>query len=355
LKTAGGNLDLGGKADYNTLKASLRLPPLFLRNIYLVVAYAENGDLRREGNLVGMTEDRARDFLVVPVLQALSLLHKEGIVHRDLKPENCLVDKDNCLLLADFGLSMYSGVGREGESGTPSDDDASPRTSDGTSESPDKLDSIASAALLEERAAACSILASVAAGTPLYTAPEVLFCMFQNQPMNEAVQPKNDVWALGVMLLEVLTGIHPFSPDACASGQSNNVMHNIAHTKSVSLPAFLSPMIADFLSLALKRDPHLRPSAAELLQHPWITSPVRQVQKVRPGSMSSLRLPSTCGTPSSHSSDHCSHEDDEEEPPVLSCAHRISQMQSLVDPSSGPASHRRIVTVAFEGQECWED
>ena len=323
---------------YHVMKHSC----LVLRNIYLVVAYAENGDLRRQGNLMGMTERRAKDFLAVPILHALSLLHKEGIVHRDLKPDNCLVDKDNNLMLADFGLSMYSSVGW--------DDAVQSLATD--AESTDKGTSSVSIALLEERAAACKVLADVAAGTPLYTAPEVLLCMFQNQPMNSAVQPKNDVWAFGVMLLEVLTGIHPFSPESCSNGQSSNVMYNIAHVKSVSLPSFLSPALIDFLTLALQRNPEQRPSAAELLQHPWIKDPDGSlVEKGRTGSMVSLRLPSTCGTPSSRCSDQCGEGDDEEEQPlILNCA-QIFQVNVV----ASSASHRQTATVAFEGQDCWED
>lgn len=107
------------------------------------------------------------------------------------------------------------------------------------------------------------LLAS-AGGTPLYTAPEVMLAMFQSRVMADVVGHKNDVWALALMAVEVLTGHHPFSKDP-------NVLYSIAHHACVKLPSHLSKDCADFLAAALDRDPCLRPTAEELLQHPWMT------------------------------------------------------------------------------------
>ncbi len=55
------------------------------------------------------------------LLQSVALIHSKGIIHRDLKPSNVLVDENNDLFLADFGLSEHVGnIGeREGIMGTP--------------------------------------------------------------------------------------------------------------------------------------------------------------------------------------------------------------------------------------------
>lgn len=214
------------------------------KHVYMVVEYADGGDLRK--HMVGLPERRVRDFIAAPLLMALALLHQQGIVHRDLKPDNVLVHH-NKALLADFGLAMYC------------------------AEAPPTPELLGNA----EQAAACACLANNAGGTPLYTAPEVLLAMFKSEPMQSVVQPKNDVWALGILVLEALSGSHPFSPENCST-YNGNVMYTIAHHKSVNLPSNLSPEVKDFLAKALQRDPGLRPTAEELLHHPWVNAAARR-------------------------------------------------------------------------------
>lgn len=94
---------------------------------------------------------------------------------------------------------------------------------------------------LEVAAAAAPSDASLAAcGTPMYTAPEVLLAMFCSQKLRPVVTPKNDVWSLGLMLLEAATGQHPFSEEACMAA-GGNVMYNVAFHKTVALPDTLGP------------------------------------------------------------------------------------------------------------------
>ena len=269
-------------------------------------------------------------------------------MHRDLKPDNVLVGADNQVMVADFGLSMYSNVGQEtSPSCQPPADDNSIRgdhdDAEARSQAVDDSDAEVGTSL-EELATCCSSLANSAAGTPLYTPPEILSLMFKNQPMQPAVQPKNDVWALGIMLLEAITGFHPFNPDPCGGAHGGNVMYNIANLKSVTLPMHLSPELTDFLTLALKRNPEERASASELLRHPWMSIPLRGAKA---GSMSSLHLPSSC-TPSSRSSDigELGLPDDSSDEMPLSCcarleAHDLGSMSSCRRP--------------FAAFDCWED
>ncbi|MBL4848464.1 MAG: protein kinase [Planctomycetes bacterium] len=94
---------------------------------------------------------------------ALGAAHAQGLVHRDLKPANLLVDPDGRVRITDFGLSWHAG-----------------------------LDSLTqSRALL---------------GTPLYMAPEV----WSAPGKASRRQPAMDVWSLGVLLYEALTGQHPY-------------------------------------------------------------------------------------------------------------------------------------------------
>uniref|UniRef100_A0A7S0X010 Protein kinase domain-containing protein n=1 Tax=Chlamydomonas leiostraca TaxID=1034604 RepID=A0A7S0X010_9CHLO len=267
------------------------------RCIYMVISWADGGDLR--GHMAGMSERRLREFVVAPLLQALVQLHAQGVVHRDIKPDNVLVHQGR-VLLADFGLAVYHDPSPHN---SPEDSEDSGHSTQGSgcdelciahplscacsdsssigdcSDGELSADAEAGAALAHQRlkqrlgggstggmrrpASSPELLAS-AGGTPLYTAPEVLLAMFQSRIVSDVVGHKNDVWALAMMALESLTGHHPFSHDA-------NVLYSIAHHTRVKLPTHISRECSDFLAAALQRDPCLRPTAAELLEHPWIT------------------------------------------------------------------------------------
>jgi serine/threonine protein kinase len=118
--------------------------------------------------------------LIVPVLRALARAHKRGIVHRDLKPANIMIgalDALGTIKLLDFGIAKTS----EGD-----------RDAMATTES----------ALL---AAAHGLTPDGATpGTPAYMAPE--------QWRDETVDPRADLWAVGIILYELLTGVHPLAP-----------------------------------------------------------------------------------------------------------------------------------------------
>jgi len=107
--------------------------------------------------------DRLRLFL--QVLAAVDHAHRHLIIHRDLKPSNILVDRNGQVKLLDFGIAKLL------------DDDARQRT---------QLTQVAGCAL-----------------TPRYAAPE--------QVANEAISTATDVYALGVVLYELLTGQSPYA------------------------------------------------------------------------------------------------------------------------------------------------
>jgi serine/threonine-protein kinase len=107
---------------------------------------------------------RARIALFLQVLSAVEHAHKHLVVHRDLKPSNILVDTEGQVKLLDFGIAKLLGVAD-------------------------------SAAALTQRAGA--------AMTPLYAAPEQLLA--------ESISTLTDVFSLGVVLHELLTGTLPYS------------------------------------------------------------------------------------------------------------------------------------------------
>ena len=95
----------------------------------------------------------------VQILQALGYLHRRGILHRDLKPANVLINADGLVKVLDFGLALDKTRGKSGS-------------------------------------------VEGAVGTLNYMAPELI--------MEESPSIGSDLWAVGVMLCEALTGHHPF-------------------------------------------------------------------------------------------------------------------------------------------------
>lgn len=141
---------------------------------FLLTEFIEGVDLRRLMTLGELTPTESLRLLP-QICAALQYAHDKGIVHRDVKPENVLVDLDGQVKIADFGLARI--VGRDG---------------------PDTL------RLTRE---------SQRVGTPHYMAPE--------QWRGALVDHRADVFALGVMLYELLTGQLPvgdFPPPSSRPG-----------------------------------------------------------------------------------------------------------------------------------------
>lgn len=124
-------------------------------------------------------------------------------------------------------------------------------------------------------------------GTPMYMSPEVI--KGENPGRAGAV----DVWSLGCVILEMVTGRRPWS------NLDNEwaIMYNIAQGNPPQLPSTdqLSPSGIDFLNKCFYRDPKRRASAVELLQHEWIMCIRNQV--VEPPTPSDTSSNSAQSTP----------------------------------------------------------
>ncbi|KAI1487264.1 hypothetical protein F5X96DRAFT_162874 [Biscogniauxia mediterranea] len=211
------------------------------------------------GSLAGLLEHgRIEDEQVVMVyalqlLEGLAYLHESHIAHRDIKPENILLDHNGVIKYVDFGAAKV--IARQGRT-------------------------------LVHGLAATKPNKSMT-GTPMYMSPEVI--KGENPGHAGAV----DVWSLGCVILEMVTGRRPWS------NLDNEwaIMYNIAQGNPPQLPGpdQLSPQGIDFLEKCFVRDPRKRASAVELLQHEWIMCIRSQV--VEPPTPSDTSSSSAQSTP----------------------------------------------------------
>ncbi len=182
---------------------------------YIVMRYLNGGTLKdvMGQGLLPLTDV---SYLLGQVAAALDYAHRQGIVHRDIKPSNIMVDQEGNAFVSDFGLGrMVAGRG-----------------------------------LSHEITASGAIL-----GTPSYMSPE--------QILGHEVDHRADIYALGVILFQMLTGQLPY----VAEGAMNLLMMHV----NDPIPNILEqnpglPMdIADIVGRALAKDPHDRfTSAADL-------------------------------------------------------------------------------------------
>ena len=137
---------------------------------FLLMEHVDGVNLRQAMKAGRFTPEQA--LAIVPsICEALQFAHDHGIVHRDIKPENLLLDKTGRVKIADFGIARMMGVALDPDSGVASPDVAG---------------------LTQE-----SVL-----GTPRYMAPE-------QSARPAQVDHRADIYSLGVVLYELLTGELP--------------------------------------------------------------------------------------------------------------------------------------------------
>jgi tetratricopeptide (TPR) repeat protein len=192
------------------------------RGPYLVTELVEGRTVRAmlaEGPMPAL---RALD-VAIQAARGLQKAHERGVVHRDIKPENLMLTGDGFVKILDFGLAKLA--------------------------RPD--DTLAAASIEHGLTAPGMIL-----GTPAYASPEQL----QGQP----VDARTDVFALGIVLYEMLSGRHPFRRES-AIGTLNAILHEPTPPLPVAaggIPAEL----ADVVQRAVAKSPEARFASARELE-----------------------------------------------------------------------------------------
>jgi serine/threonine-protein kinase len=174
--------------------------------VYMVMEWCEGRLLRDILNEGRIAPDRAVR-ITLAVLEALEYIHDNGVVHRDLKPENIMVDADDNVKLIDFGIAG----------------DAAAR-----------------------RLTYANLTAAL--GSPNYISPE--------QVKGKRGDGRSDVYAMGVILYEMLTGKLPFTGSSPMQVINDRLL-NYPMPPSVADPS-VSPQLQEVLYRALERDPRNR-------------------------------------------------------------------------------------------------
>ncbi len=183
--------------------------------IYMVMEWCDGRLLRKVLDEGRISQDRAIR-IAIGVLDALEYIHANGVAHRDLKPENIMVDDQDNLKLIDFGIA--------GD-------------------------------IAARRLTYANFTATL--GTPNYISPE--------QVKGKRGDGRSDLYSVGVILYEMLTGKLPFTgPSPMAAMNERLLNHPIP--PRVADPS-VSPQLQEVIYRALERDPRNRYPTAHEFRH----------------------------------------------------------------------------------------
>jgi len=195
-------------------------------SVYIIMEYCQYGDLQKFQNKKPFSHKHIQNYML-QLRDALQYLRSKNIVHRDLKPQNILLTSPIHIKITDFGLARY--INLETELHTP----------------PEHED-----------------LFSTYCGSPIYMSPEIL----NHQQYNS----KSDLWSLGVILYELITGTPPF-----IAKNIKNLVHQV-NTEKINLDKIDRTLISDdcfnLLCNLLNRDKSGRVDWDEFFTHKWFSN-----------------------------------------------------------------------------------
>eukprot|EP01098_Paradermamoeba_levis_P014259 TRINITY_DN6749_c0_g1_i1.p1 TRINITY_DN6749_c0_g1~~TRINITY_DN6749_c0_g1_i1.p1 ORF type:complete len:405 (-),score=88.18 TRINITY_DN6749_c0_g1_i1:312-1526(-) len=188
---------------------------------------------------LGLPEAEVRKYFS-QLLLAVKFLHERGISHRDLKTENIMMCDDGRLKLIDFGCSTFreTTIHQQELTGFSCPEDLN--------------------------------LNRTVVGTPLYCPPEIILCACKGYDSKMA-----DMWSLGIILFELLTGRRPFSTSSFSALQRYLKIY-IAHADTYDFPWELpdqevrckvTPLAQDLVQKLLRPEPQQRLKPHEAQKH----------------------------------------------------------------------------------------
>lgn len=182
---------------------------------YIIMEYVDGMTLKDMIREMGHLSSDAVVRMGIRILAAVDHAHKNGIVHRDIKPQNILVNKEGKVKVADFGIAR----------------------------------------LKAEQNTKMSLRSASALGSVHYISPE--------QASGEIADEKSDLYSVGVVLYEMLTGKVPFDGETTVSVALKHLNEEPASMRT--LDPSISKALDEVVLRALKKDPAQRyQSAAEM-------------------------------------------------------------------------------------------
>ena len=182
--------------------------------VFLVMELVEGSTLRDFLNQQGAVSIEQMFQLMTPVISALAAAHKIGIIHRDIKPENILISKDRRVKVADFGLARNMAIGQT-----------------------------------------MTVESSVVLGSVSYLSPE--------QVQRGVADARSDIYAVGIVLFEMLTGGKPYEGETPIQIAYRHVNDRIPTLQSIKSDIPIT--ISELVHAATAPNPDHRPKDAEEL------------------------------------------------------------------------------------------
>jgi serine/threonine protein kinase len=184
--------------------------------VYMVMEWVEGRLLRTILNQQKRLSPERASALSIAILKALEHIHQNGIVHRDLKPENIMVGPDDDIHLIDFGIAGSAGA---------------------------------------RRLTFAHFTQSM--GTPDYISPE--------QVKGKRGDARSDIYAMGVMLYEMLTGQVPFTGPNPFAVMNDRLLNRPVPPRKLN-PS-ISPQLQEIIYRALEREAKNRYASAREMAH----------------------------------------------------------------------------------------
>ena len=182
------------------------------KNVYLLMEYAENGNLYKYMKRQGLFSEKESFSVFLQVCLGIEFLHRNNIIHRDLKPENLQIDTRKRIKICDFGWSAENNS-------------------------------------KQNRKTFC--------GTADYMAPEIL--LGKNQSFSV------DLWCQGILLYELLHGKPPYHEEP-----QHSRLEKMKNSSPIKFDDKISSDCKHLINSLLAYDPEMRPTLNTIFEHPWV-------------------------------------------------------------------------------------